>query len=245
MVMNNKQRPVLVVGASGNIGEAIALRLQRDGRPLALTHSPRGAPAAALPTDAATRWYDMEVRDSAAVASVVAKCTADFGAVPDLVYCAGVTEDRAISRITDDVWAKVLETNVHGAFYAVRAVVNGLMAAGDGRIVLIGSVVASKGNPGQLSYSASKGALEAMARQMAVELGRFGVTCNVVAPGFIKGRMADSVPSEMVARVVKGSPLRQLGEPTDVGNLVAMLMGEEGRYITGQTLHVDGGLTAM
>lgn len=242
--MNNKQRPVLVIGASGSIGEAIALRLRRDGRPLALTHSPRGKPAATLPNDVATRWYSLEVRDSTAVAAVVAQATADFGATPDLVYCAGITGDRAMPRITDELWASVLETNLYGAFYAVRALLSGLMTAGNGRIVLLGSIAATKGNPGKLSYSASKGALEAMARQIAVELGRFKVTCNVVSPGLIKGRMADEVPADLVDRVLKGTPLRQIGEPADVGNLVAMLMGEEGRHITGQTLQIDGGLTA-
>ncbi len=239
-------RPCLITGASGNIGEAIALRMIKDGRAVALTHSLRGKPSELLDGDDKTiRWYPLEVRDSAAVNSVVQQVKADFGAVPDLIYCAGITGDRAIQRITDDVWDSVLETNTYGAFYALRALATDLCAAGDGRVVFIGSVSATKGNKGQLSYAASKGALEAMAREVAVEFGRFQLTCNVVSPGLIEGRMVGEVPDKNIEQFVKSSPLRQIGKPVDVANLVSLLMSAEGRYITGQTLQVDGGLTAM
>jgi len=238
-------RPCLITGANGNIGEAIALRLVSDGRPVALTHSPRGKPSPLLPDNGSTiRWYSLEVRDSANTDSVVECVKRDFGATPDLVYCAGITGDKAIQRITNDLWSSVIDINLSGAFYAVRALATGLMAAGDGRIVFIGSVSASKGNPGQLSYAASKGALEAMAREIAVELGRFQVTCNVVSPGLIEGRMIGEVPDKNIERVIKSSPLRQIGKPEDVANLVSFLVSAEGRYITGQTVQVDGGLTA-
>lgn len=239
-------RPCLVTGASGNIGTAIALRLLADGRSVALTHSPAGKPSESLPENGTTiRWYPLEVRDPGDTEAVIGRVTRDFGAVPDLVYCAGVTHDRAIQRITNEVWHSVLDTNTAGAFYAVRALATGLMTAGDGRIVFIGSVSAAKGNPGQLSYAASKGALEAMAREIAVEWGRFQVTCNVVSPGLIEGRMVGDMPDRNIEKLVKSSPLRQLGKPGDVANLVSLLMSRQGRYITGQTLQVDGGLTAM
>lgn len=119
------------------------------------------------------------------------------------------------------------------------------MACGNGRIVLIGSVAASKGNPGQLSYAATKGAMEAMARQVAVELGRFQVTCNVVSPGFIEGKMISEIPAKAMQQLVKASPLRKLGKPQDVASLVSYLLSPAGQYITGQTLQVDGGLTAI
>ena len=239
------KRPCLITGASGNIGEAIALKLIADGRPVALTHSPRGKPCESLPQSETTRWYPLEVRSSEECNALVAQVQKDFGGVPDLIYSAGITGDRAIQRITDDVWSSVLETNLYGAFYAVRALATGLMAAGDGRIVFIGSVSASKGNSGQLSYCASKGALESMAREIAVELGRFKVTCNVVSPGFIEGRMVDDIPAATIERLIKNSPLRQVGKCSDVADLVSFLVSPQGHYITGQTIQVDGGLTAM
>ncbi|WP_293195959.1 SDR family oxidoreductase [Ottowia sp.] len=238
-------RPCLITGASGNIGEAIALRLIADGRPVALTHSPRGAPSPSISGNEQVRWYPLEVRDDAAVQALVGSIESDFGAVPDLVYCAGITGDAAIPRITNELWESVIGTNLSGAFYTVRALATKLMVAGDGRIVFIGSVSASKGNPGQMSYAASKGALEAMAREVAVEMGRFGVTCNVVSPGLIEGRMVGGVPDKTIERYVRSSPLRQIGKPVDVANLVSLLMSAEGRYITGQTIQIDGGLTAM
>lgn len=239
-------RPVLITGASGNIGQAIALRLVKDGRPVALTHSPRGKPSTLIPDDGqSVRWYGLDVTDSRAVADLAAKVQKDFSATPDLVYCAGVTGDHAIARVSDEQWHRVININLCGAFYAVRALAMDLMMAGDGRIVLIGSVSASKGTSGQISYAATKGALEAMARVVAVELGRSKVTCNVVSPGLIEGRMVEEIPESLRSRALKSSPLREIGKPEDVAGVVSMLLGTDGRYITGQTIQVDGGLTAI
>ena len=158
-------RPCLIVGASGNIGETIAVKLSESGRKLALTHSPRSAPAADIPS---ATWYQVDVSDSSQVAELVAKIERDFGASPDLVYCAGIVRDSAISFTSDDIWHSVIDANLNGAFYFVREVAKKIVTEEDGRIVLISSVSATKGNPGQLSYSATKGALESMCRVIAV-----------------------------------------------------------------------------
>lgn len=241
-----QNRPCLIIGASGNIGEEIAALLLRQGRPLALTHSARSAPSPRLPAnDDNVRWYGVDVCDSDAVTRLVKTVEQDFGAAPDLVYCAGIVKDGSISLISDETWDAVLRTNLTGAFYFVRAVSKSLMVAGNGRIVLIGSVSAQKGNPGQLSYAAAKGGMESMCRVIAVELGRFGVTCNVVSPGAIESRMVKGTPTPAVEKLLKNTPLREFGKPGDVAGLVGFLLSEEGRYITGQTIQIDGGMTAL
>jgi 3-oxoacyl-[acyl-carrier protein] reductase len=243
-------RPCLIVGASGNIGEEIAAELLASRRPLALTHSlanpePACRPGPLAQNGSSIRWYGVDVCDGGAVTRLVETVEQDFGAAPDLVYCAGIVRDGAIALISDESWHAVIQTNLTGAFHFVRAVSRPLMVAGNGRIVLIGSVSASKGNPGQLSYAAAKGALESMCRVIAVELGRFGVTCNVVSPGAIESRMVRDTPATAVQRLLKNTPLRTFGTPADVAGMVGFLLGESGRYVNGQTIQVDGGMTAL
>jgi 3-oxoacyl-[acyl-carrier protein] reductase len=240
------KRPCLIVGASGNIGEEIAVHLGARGRPLALTHSPKSTHSERIPPNGEDlRWYGVDVCNSSDVTQLVKTVEQDFGAAPDLVYCAGIVKDGSISLISDETWQAVIQTNLTGAFHFVRAVSRPLMVAGNGRIVLIGSVSATKGNPGQLSYAAAKGGMESMCRVIAVELGRFGVTCNVVSPGAIESRMVKGTPTPAVERLLKNTPLREFGKPADVAGLVDFLLSEEGRYITGQTIQVDGGMTAL
>ena len=240
------KRPCLVVGASGNIGEEIAVHLVARGRPLALTHSPKSTPSERIPPNGNNiRWYGVDVRDGSGVTQLVQTVEKDFGAAPDLVYCAGIVKDGSISLISDETWSSVIQTNLTGAFHFVRAISRSLMVTGNGRIVLIGSVSATKGNPGQLSYAAAKGGMESMCRVIAVELGRFGVTCNVVSPGAIESRMVKGTPTPAVERLLKNTPLRKFGKPTDVAGMVDFLLSVNGQYITGQTIQVDGGMTAL
>ena len=239
-------RPCLIIGASGNIGEAIAHKLIGEGRPVALTHSSNSAPAPSLvDIEGKGKWYGVDVRDPKAINKLVADVQKDFKATPDLVYSAGVTKDSGLSLISDETWDAVIGINLSGAFYAARALSRQLMMVENGRIIFIGSVSANKGNAGQLSYAATKGALESMCRVIALELGRFGVTCNVVAPGAIDSRMLNKLPESGIEQFKKSIPLRRLGKTDEVAALVSFLLSDDGQYVTGQSIYIDGGLTAV
>ena len=239
-------RPCLVIGASGDIGVAIAHKLIGDGIPVALTHSPRSGPAASL-ADIGDKgkWYAVDVRDAKSVNQLVADVEKDFKQTPNLVYSAGITRDSTVMRLTDEKWDEVIATNLSGAFYAARALSRPLMAVSNGRIIFIGSVAGVRGNVGQLNYAATKAGLEAMSKVLAMELGRFGVTCNVVAPGAIDSRMVNALPTSSVDAFLKGIPLRRLGKTEEVASLVSFLLSEDAQYVTGQSIYIDGGSTAV
>lgn len=241
-------RPCLVVGATSEIGRAVTARLILEGRPVALTHSPGALPKNSLECGRrpgyTVQWYAHDVRDPAGAPALIERVHEDLVGIPDLVYCAGAMRDRPVALTSDDDWHDVLASNLHGPFYLARALAAKLPKVEDGRLVFISSVATAKPNSGQASYAAAKGGLEALAKQLAVELGPLGTTCNVVAPGVLEGAMASQMPARAVAEAIRKTPLRQLGRATDVAGVVAWLMSEQGRYVTGQTIRVDGGLTA-
>lgn len=239
-------RPVLVIGGTSEIGTSIGLRLALlDGRPVALTHAPRSHPAPSLEARCQpgyfVRWYAHDVRSSQGTEDLVQAVTREFDAPPDLVYCAGTSRSRPLAVMTDEDWWDVLSTNLTGAFFAARAVSRGLIKCDDGRIVFIGASAAVLGTPGQANYAAAKAGLEALACQVAAELGPHGATCNVVTPGLIEGRRtyATGVPME---QLVQRAALKRLGTPTEVAHVVAFLISDNGRYMTGQNIAVNGGL---
>ncbi len=241
-------RPCLIVGATSEIGRAVTARLIVDGRPVALTHSPGTLPKNSIECgrrpDYMVQWYPYDVRDPSGAAALVDRVEQDLVGVPDLVYCAGAMRDRLIAQTSDEDWHDVLASNLHGPFYLARALAPKLPKVEGGRLIFVSSVAAAKPHSGQANYAAAKGGLEALARQLAVELGPVGTTCNVVAPGVLEGAMADQMPARAVADVLRKTPLRQLGRASDVAGVVAWLMSEQGSYVTGQTIRIDGGLTA-
>lgn len=241
-------RPCLIVGATSEIGRAVTARLIMDGRPVALTHSPGALPKNSIECGRRpgymVQWYAHDVRDPAASEALLARVHQDLVGIPDLVYCAGAMRDRPVALTSDDDWHDVMASNLHGPFYLARALAAKLPTVEDGRLVFISSVAAAKPNSGQANYAAAKGGLEALSRQLAVELGPTGTTSNVVAPGVLEGPMASQMSARAVAEVLRNTPLRQLGRATDVAGIVAWLLSDQGRYVTGQTIRVDGGLTA-
>lgn len=232
------RRTVCVVGASGNLGEAITYRLFEAGFDLTLTVRTAASPP--LPD---TQVRSLNVRDSVAMARMFEQLQSEQGPLYGLVYCAGVVHDSPISFFSDQDWEETFAVNVQGAAGAIRAVSRGMMVNRGGRIVLVGSSAGRRAGPGQAAYASSKAALESLCRVTALELGRYGVTCNVVAPGAIESRMFREVKEAIVQRTIQATPLRRLGECRHVAAAVQYLLSDDADFVTGQTLIVDGGLS--
>ncbi|HEX9792865.1 MAG TPA: 3-oxoacyl-ACP reductase FabG [Planctomycetota bacterium] len=238
---------VLLTGASRGIGMGIAVELARHGARIAgMATRLANLDAVATQVRAAGGEFlplEGDVADSATAAAAVEAITAEWGGVDALVANAGITRDNLLVRMTEDQWDAVLGTNLTGPFHFVKAVARPMMKAKAGRIVLIGSVVATTGNPGQANYCAAKAGLEGMARSVASELGSRGITANVVAPGFIDTEMTAELPAAAREAMTTRIALGRAGSPADVAGAVRFLVGPAGAYVTGQVLLVDGGLS--
>ena len=237
----------LVTGASGGIGSAIAQALAAQGARLAVSGSNADKLAAfqaelggdhvALPCD---------LSDGAAVDALVGQAVEALGGKLDiLVNNAGVTRDNLVMRMKDDEWDQVIRVNLEAAFRLARAAARPMMKARHGRIISITSVVGTTGNPGQANYAASKGGLTAMSKALAQELASRGITVNCVAPGFIRSAMTDGLPDAQKEALNARIPAGHMGDGADVGAAVVYLASREAGYVTGQTLHVNGGMAMI
>lgn len=227
-------RVAVVAGGAGAIGAAIAVRL-RDAGARVFTLDVRSGEAS---TGITALVCDMS--QSATVDDAVARIDADAGRLDIVVHSAGVTRDARLWKITDDDWRAVMSTNVDSAFYLLRATTPMLRRAG-GSVVFISSINGERGKVGQAAYAASKGAMNALARTAARELGHFGIRVNVVSPGWITTPMTASLPDDARERARQDTALERLGEPDDVGRVVCFLAGPLALHVTGQVLRVDGG----
>lgn len=230
----------LVTGASRGIGRAIALRLAADGaKVIGTATSDSGAAAIGEALNAAGgEGRVLDVRDAAAVEATLAA----IGPVGILVNNAGVTRDTLLLRMKDEDWSDVIETDLTAVFRLSRAVLRGMMKARYGRIVSIGSVVGAMGNPGQANYCAAKAGLVGFSKSLAQEIGSRGITVNVVAPGFIETDMTRALGDDARQALLGRVPAQRLGQPEDIAAAVAFLVSAEAGYISGETLHVNGGL---
>lgn len=233
----------IVTGGSRGIGRAIAEELSRAGCSVAVVarDGVRAASVAAeLPISAA--GFSCDVSSPDACQELIGAVEAAMGPVDILVNNAGVTRDNVLPRLRDDDWDEVMQTNLHGAFYMVRAVARGMMKRRGGRIINIASVVGLTGNRGQANYAASKAGLIGLTKSVAQELASRGVLANVVAPGFIETDMTADLGEQARAALFDRIPLGRFGTPSDVAGAVRFLAGPAAAYITGQVLVVDGGM---
>ena len=234
----------LVTGASRGIGAAIADELAARGATVIGTATSDGGAQAIGERLAASGGHGrrLDVTDAASVEALIDAITKEFGAVSILVNNAGITRDNLLMRMKDEDWQAILDTNLTSVYRTSKAVMRGMMKARKGRIVNIASVIGATGNAGQANYAAAKAGIIAFSKSLAKEIGSRGVTVNVVAPGFIDTDMTRDLPAEAKDALLGQIALGRLGEPADIARAVAFLAGPEAAYITGETLHVNGGM---
>ncbi|MDM5226257.1 3-oxoacyl-[acyl-carrier-protein] reductase [Cytobacillus sp. NJ13] len=245
--MKLEGKAALVTGASRGIGREIALGLAKQGADIAVNYSGSETRAnevvdeiKALGRNAFAIQCDVSSSDS--VANMVKETVEKFGKLDILVNNAGITKDNLIMRMKEDEWDDVININLKGVFLCTKAVTRQMMKQRSGRIINISSIVGVSGNPGQANYVAAKSGVIGLTKTSAKELATRGITVNAIAPGFITTDMTDKLNEDVKEQMLKQIPLARFGDPADIANVAVFLASEDSRYMTGQTLHVDGGM---
>lgn len=240
-------KTALVTGASRGIGRSIALLLAERGADIAVNYAGNTAAAEAVKAEIETLGrravlIRADVADTAACEAMVAETVEKLGKIDILVNNAGITRDGLLMRMKEEDWDAVLATNLKSVFNCTKAAVKYMMKARSGRIVNISSVVGTMGNAGQANYAAAKAGIIGFTKATAKETAARGITVNAVAPGFIATDMTAVLPEKVVENLKANIPMGRLGAPEDIAKAVAFLVSDEAAYITGQTLHVNGGM---
>lgn len=241
--MSFEGKIALVTGASRGIGRAIAESLvARGARVIGTATSDKGAADISAYLGENGKGYNLNVVDQASIDALLSAIRAEFGEIDILVNNAGITRDNLLMRMKDDEWQDILDTNLTSVFRLSKAVLRAMMKKRCGRIITIGSVVGTMGNAGQANYAAAKAGLIGFSKSLAREVASRGITVNVVAPGFIETDMTRALTDEQRAGILSQVPANRLGDAKEIANAVAFLASDEAGYITGETLHVNGGM---
>jgi len=245
-MINIQGKVTLITGASRGIGKAIATSLGQAGAiVIGTATSERGAEAiSAYMADLGIQGQGMvlDVTDTDSIAEVIKNINAEYKGIEVLVNNAGITRDTLLMRMKENDWDAIINTNLSSIFRLSKAVLRGMMKARTGRIISISSVVGSAGNAGQTNYAAAKAGMVGFSKSMAKEVGTRGITVNVVAPGFIDTDMTRELSDKQKSALLTNIPLSRLGQPEEIANAVLFLASDLSSYITGETLHVNGGM---
>ena len=242
--LDNKN--ALVTGASGDIGRSIAVALHEAGAQVIISGT-RLEPLEALKSELGERAHIIlcDLSDKDEVRLMLSKAIETLGSIDILINNAGITQDNLFMRMSDDEWNNVINVNLSSTMQLCRGVLRGMMKSRWGRIVNISSVVGVTGNPGQANYAASKAGVIGMSKSLAYEVASRGITVNCVAPGFISSAMTDKLNDKQKDSIISSIPSKRMGDSKDVAAAVSYLTSNEASYVTGQTLHVNGGLAMI
>ena len=237
---------VLLTGATGGIGTSIARKMKSNGAKLILSGTREkvlNQLSRELGDDTKTIVTDLSNKES--ISALAQKATSYFGHIDILVNNAGITADNLFLRMKNEDWEKVININLTSSMILTREVIKGMIKRRFGRIIFISSVVGYTGNPGQTNYSASKSALIGLTKSIALEVAARGITCNLIAPGFISTPMTDKLSDEQKNKIIVNIPVNRLGETEDISNGCIYLASDEASFVTGTTLHINGGMSMI
>lgn len=245
--MQLKEKTAVVTGSGRGLGKAIALKLAQMGANIVLNDIEASDTIDGTAEEFKAAGYNVvvtkgDVRNFQDVEVMINKAVETFGHLDILVNNAGITKDTLMIKMSEKDWDDVLDINLKGAFFCTKAAAKIMMKQRSGKIINIASVAGVMGNPGQANYSASKAGLIGLTKSTAKELSSRGITCNAVAPGLIESKMTEILPDKVKENYLNNIPLGRFGTPEDVANVVGFLASEESNYVTGQIIHIDGGL---
>jgi len=237
-----KDKVVLITGASGGIGKAIAKKFAEAQAKVALNDiAPTEEALKSFSQEIGGKYFLADVSKFEEVEKMVENLQKEFGRLDVLVNNAGITQDRTLAKMTKEEWQKVIDIDLTGVFNCTKVALP-LIIANQGKIISISSLVGQRGNFGQTNYAAAKAGIIGFTKALSKEVGRFGVTVNAIAPGFIETRLTENLPPELKETIKKFTPLGRFGKPEEVASLIFFLASEEASFITGAVINIDGGL---